>query len=142
MTTTDDTNYLSLLAIASYELQRANYPLAKKLLSQCLQLARPLIWQRPWDDTALLNYCKTTILLAATRLRLQQSSAALHDFSQALQALQRLHAEAADEETRATIRRYQAVLIRANQTACTLSRLSNSVQVSEYDYATAQRLPH
>ncbi|MGX5914010.1 hypothetical protein ACR0ST_04695 [Aliidiomarina sp. Khilg15.8] len=141
MTTTSDITYTRLLQMASGELQAGNYPAAEKLLHQCMHLATPSP-HYSWADTDLLNYCKATILLAATKLRMHQRASALHDFSHALSRLHRLYSSAQSAESQATIRRYQAVLIRANQTACTLSRITNSVEVLRHDKTIRQPLPH
>lgn len=141
MTTKHATTYALLLQMASNKLERGDYDNASKLLNHCCRLATPSV-SSDCGDTNLLNYCKATILLAATRLRLHQKAAALQDFNQALHKLHRLYTETQDSETQTIIRRYQAVLIRANQTACTLSRLAKSVEVFSHEKTTQISRPH
>jgi hypothetical protein len=141
MTAISYTCYDRLLAEASKQLQQTNYSAAKALLNQCLELATPLANQC-YSEAELINYCKATILLAATKLRLHQHTAALLDFNNALRRLQGLYRATQDEVVQARLRRYESLLIRANQTACTLSRISNSLEVTAYDEAIQQPLPH
>lgn len=141
MTATSYNCYDRLLAEATKQLQQANYSAAKALLNQCLELTTPQANQR-YSEADLINYCKTTILLAATKLRLHQHTAALLDFNNALRRLQGLYRVTQDEVAQARLRRYESLLIRANQTACTLSRITNSLEVTAYDEAIQQPLPH
>ncbi|RUO29765.1 hypothetical protein CWE12_07275 [Aliidiomarina sedimenti] len=119
--------YTNFLRIATQELECGLYKAAEVSLARCVRLATSFVTQQPPSDTNLEAYCKAVILLAATKLRMHQQAAALNDFSQSLHTLNRLYTSNTESDVRALIQRYQCVLIRANQSACALSRLHSSM---------------
>lgn len=135
-------SYLHLLRLATFHLECGRYAKAQGSLRQCVSLARAELERCLVTDQGLQAYCKALILLAATELRLQAPDLAQAQFRGAAEFLNQLHRHACDSTAQTLIHRYQCVLIRAQQSACTLSRLHTAMRGSEYEAVKPSQLHH
>lgn len=135
-------SYLHLLRLATFHIECGRYATAQGSLRECVSLAKTELEYCPVTDQGLEAYCKSLILLAATELRLAAPDVAQAQFSGGAKFLNYLRSHAFDSSVKLLIHRYQCVLIRAQQSACTLSRLHTAMRGSEYEAVKSSQLHH
>lgn len=137
-----EASYLHLLRLATFHIEGGSYVLARASLRQCVNLSRADLERFPVTDSGLQAYCKALILLAATELRLASPNVAQAQFRDAAEFLNDLQRQAFDSSIKMLVHRYQCVLIRAKQSACTLSRLHTAIRGSEHETVKSSPLHH
>lgn len=135
-------SYLHFIRLATYHLEQGIYGEAQSSLSQCVSLAKTELERHTVTEHNLEAYCKAVILLAATKLRLGQPDAAQLQFRLAADFLNQLYQQALDSTVQQLTHRYQCVLIRAKQSACTVSRLHSAMRGAAYEAIKPSQLHH
>lgn len=136
------TQFHQLMCKSTCALKYHDYEAAFHALQACVFMAEADLQSQPLQEANMEDYCTSVILLAATELKLQRKVAACAQFADALHLLRQLYLQHSSLEQKAMIRRFEGILIRAQQTACTLSRLSHSIGESHYETDIPSTLPH
>lgn len=135
-----DSQFHQLMRKSTTALQVRDYEAAYICLQACVCISEVDLRTKLCAERAE-DYCTAVILLAATELKLAHDDQACGHFADALHLLHTLYQLQHTEADKALIRRFETILIRAQQTACTLSRLSHSLgERHEADLSTS--IPH